>query len=231
LLAVAGFIDEIFVPEKHQDWVREKFKVADLKTQLEGYREELHYSEVPLYSRDKLFPRKLFTDRYFLGGCFLIFCLTLEAIPRLMQNWSADLYPGVSFWWGVFNFVAFFYAVFVFRWVNYKAKPGAGRLVTFLVFLPIFCTGSFYVAKGQFDGNAAGFLLFCCACLVVSTTIALGVTALLVVPIMMTSMNYTVSQVLRVAARPDKSPYKFLAAGLSALIVLGKAVFDLISVR
>lgn len=228
LLALGALIDEYYVPEKHKDWVRDKLNALNVKHQLEEYREELYVSKISLYSSDKLFPRELFTDNYFLGGCFLIFCLTMEAIPRLMQKWSADLYPAISFWWAVFNILAFFYTVFVFRWVNYRAKPGAGRLVTFLILLPIFCVGSLYVSEWQFDGGAADFLRFCFACLVISTTIALGVAAMLVVPIVI--LNHTISQVLRAAVRPDKSPYKFLAAGLAVLIGLGKAVFDLVSV-
>jgi hypothetical protein len=227
LLALGAFIDEYYVPEKHKNWVRDRLNVLHLKHQLEEYREELYDSKISLYSRDKLFPRELFTDNYFLGGCFLIFCLTLEAIPRLMQKWGADLYPAISFWWGVFNILAFFYTVFVFRWVNYKAKPGAGRLVTFLILLPIFCVGSLYVSDWQFDGGAADFLRFCFACLVISTTIALGVAAAFVVPLVI--MNHTISQVLRGAVRPGKSPFTFLATGLAVLIGLGKVVFVLIS--
>jgi hypothetical protein len=232
LLAIGAIIDEYYVPEKHKDWVREKAKVFDLKLQLEAYREELHNSEVPLYSGAKLFPRELFFDKYFLGGCFVIFCLSMEAIPRLMQRWSVGLHPAISFWWAVVNILAFFYTVFVFRWVNYKAKPGAGRLVTFLVLLPMFCVGSVYVAGWQFDGGTSDVLAFCFAVLVISTTMALGVAAVFVLPIMIAKpMNYTVSQVLRAAARPDKPPYKFLAVVLSALIGLGKTLFDLISAR
>jgi hypothetical protein len=230
LLAIGAIIDEFFLPEKHKDWMRAQLNAfhAGLDLEREVVRDELQNAMVPLYSHDKLVPRGLFTDRYFLGGAFLIFCMTTDANTRLMRKWDEDIQP--SFWWYVFLILMLLYTIFTFRWVHYKAKPGAGRLVTFLVILPTFCIAALYVTSWQFDGSASAFLLFFCAGLVTSTTIALIVAALMVIPIMITRpMNYTISQVLTAAARPDKSPFKFLAVGLSALMGLGKAVFDLFS--
>jgi hypothetical protein len=231
LLGAGAFIDEYFVAESHKEWARAKLRAFHVGIDHEGQTaaELKDYAITPLFWSEKPFSRELFGDKYFWCGALIALFFSADVNERVLQAWLGGVPVGSNIPATFLFVIALVYSVVGYRYLVYRAQPDIRRFATNLILALAVWAGLSALTGGRpiEDGSGSFFLL---VSFLGSTLAALFGALVMLGPVLYSrAARYTVSETLRAAANPSKSPYKFAAAGLSVAIALGKAVYDLLA--
>jgi hypothetical protein len=233
LLASGAFIDEYFIAEDHREWARAKVQALHAGLELEKQTaEELEeYAQTPLFWSENLFSRDLLNDKYFWGGALFTLFMSVDVNERIATNWLRGGIISQNIGAMCLVVLGVIYSIVCFRFLVYRAQPEFGRFATNLLLALLVGAGFWTVASWRLPDDTAGdAFLYCLQTALASTTAALVAAVAMLCPVLFSrTARFTISKVLAAAANPSKSPYKFAAVGLGALVGLAKALHDLLS--